>query len=124
MRTVIVMQLGLAAALWAAMVVPVLADYPAAIEAYDQGDYVTAFAESKPLAEHGDADAQYLLGYLYARGEGVTRDVVRAFMWFTLAARQGDAIAAEAAVALAQSMTSEDVAAAERLARNWKPAPE
>ncbi len=119
-----VKRLGLAAAIWTAMAAPVPADFPAAVEAYDQGDYATTFAESKPLAERGDADAQYMLGYLYARGQGVRRDLVRAYLWFTLAAWQGDAFAADAVIALARRMKREDIATAETLARSWTSAPE
>ena len=37
------------------------ADYYKGVAAYDAGDYATALAEWKPLAEQGDADAQYIL---------------------------------------------------------------
>ncbi len=112
----------LAAALAAAPAAPAPADLPAAIEAYDQGDYESAFDEAKAVAEHGDADAQYLLGYLYARGEGVRQDLVRAYLWFTLSARQGDEYAAAALADLARRLTTEQITAASALARDWKPA--
>ena len=113
----------LAAVLGAVLAAPATADFPAAVEAYDQGDYVTAFEESRPPAERGDGEAQYMLGFLYARGEGVRRDLVRAYLWFTLAARQGDAIAADALAGLSARMSREQIAAAESLARAWKPTP-
>ncbi len=115
-------RIVLAAALAVAFAAPASAGFPAAVEAYDQGDYATAFAESKPVAEGGDADAQYLLGFLYARGEGVRRDIVRAYLWFTLAARQGDEIAAGAAAKLARRMRPDQVAEAKALVRAWTPA--
>lgn len=117
-------RFALAAAFAFACAAPAAADFPAAIEAYDQGDYESSFAEAKAVAERGDADAQYLLGYLYARGEGVPRDPVLSYLWYTLAARQGDAFAAAALAGLALVMSPEQIAAAEALACGWTPAAE
>ena len=91
---------------------PAHAGFPAAIEAYDQGDYATAFAESRVVAEAGDADAQYMLGYLYARGEGVAADLVQAWKWFALAAGQGDEFAAAWVDRLSRRMTADELAEA------------
>ena len=41
------------------------ADYNKGWEAYNIGDYATALREWKPLAEQGDAFAQYNLGTMY-----------------------------------------------------------
>lgn len=107
----------LAAALVVLVVCPAVADFADAIEAYDQGDYATTFAESRPLAAAGDADAQYILGFLYERGEGVARDLTRAYAWYGLAARQGDAFAAQALAQLARRMSAAEVTEAEAFAR-------
>ena len=48
---------------------PARADFADAIQAYDGGDYDTAFAESLAAAKRGDADAQYLAGLLALRGQ-------------------------------------------------------
>jgi hypothetical protein len=42
-------------------------------------------------AEQGDANAQYELGQMYARGQGVPRDYVQAYGWYQKAASQGSA---------------------------------
>ena len=57
--------------------------------AYQAGDYVTAIQEWTPLAEAGDAAAQYNLGIMYDYGEGVLQDYAEAFKWWRLAADQG-----------------------------------
>ncbi len=114
--------LVLATVLVVALAAPASAGLPDAIEAYDQGDYASAFAEAMPVAQRGDADAQYLLGYLYARGEGVRTNLVHAYFWYTLAARQGDEIAAGALDDLARRMNPKQVAEAKALARGWTPA--
>ncbi len=60
-----------------------------AAAAYERGDYATALAIWRPLAEGGDADAQYFVGGVYAFGWGVARDDREAARWFRLAAEQG-----------------------------------
>lgn len=99
-----------------------LADFPDAVAAYDAGDYAAAFEKSLTMAEQGDIDAQYMVGFLYSRGQGVARDVVRAHLWFDLAAAQGDSFAAEALAALEVGMTAAQLAEARALAAAWKPA--
>jgi TPR repeat protein len=73
------------------LVAPVLSDFQAGQDASNRGDYATAFREWKPLAEAGDADAQYNLGYLYEKGRGVPKDFAEAMKWYGKAAKQGDA---------------------------------
>ena len=114
-------RLAATAVLCSMLAAPAVADLPAAIEAYDQADFATAFEEARQPAEHGEVDAQFMMGFLYARGEGVPRDLVQAYLWFSLAARQGDSFAAEALVRLAQQMTDDRIATAKALARDWVP---
>ena len=45
------------------------------------------------VAEQGDADAQYNLGWCYANGEGVEKDFTQAVAWWHKAAEQGHAVA-------------------------------
>ncbi len=40
-------------------------------------------------AEHGYAEAQYILGSMYASGKNVPKDEAQAFKWYGKAARQG-----------------------------------
>ncbi len=49
----------------------------------------SVLASLQILAEHGKADAQFDLGFAYAKGQGVTRDDAVARHWFELAAGQG-----------------------------------
>ena len=64
------------------------ADVPAGIAAWQAGDYARAVAEWRPLAEAGDADAQFNLGQAYRLGRGVPQDLRLAEQWFERAARQ------------------------------------
>lgn len=61
--------------------------------AYHQKEYAKAAALWQPLADKGDAAAQYYLGTLYAEGKGVAQDDATAFKWFQRAADQGNAAA-------------------------------
>ena len=132
--------------------------------AYRRGDYQTALRILRPLAENGDAraqfnvgvmysegqgvpqdhaeagkwyrlsaeqgyaQAQYNLGLWYARAEGTSQDDVRAHMWFNLAATRfphSDILSRSAAIknrdTVAGRMTSDQIAQAQRLAREWQP---
>ena len=71
----------------------VSADYQKGVTAYQSGDYATALSELQPLAEQGDAVAQYALGVMYNHGEGVPQDYKTAVKWYRLAAEQGYASA-------------------------------
>ena len=70
---------------------PAWADFKAGADAYQRGDYATALREWQPLAEQGQALAQYNLGLLYANGKGVSKDDAQAQQWYEKAAAQGHA---------------------------------
>ena len=58
---------------------------------------------------------------MYEDGRGVPQDYVLAHMWFNLAAALGHPWAANSRARLAATMTDDQIAEAERLAREWKP---
>jgi TPR repeat protein len=66
------------------------ADMDAGIEAYRRGDYAAAWEAWTQLASAGDPAAQYFLGHLYAKGEGVVRDHGKALVLFRVSAGLGD----------------------------------
>jgi len=84
-------------------------------------DYATALRIIRPLAERGDANAQYNLGVFYDNGLGVPRDRIRAYMWLDLAAMQGRESAATFRDLVARVMTPGQIAEAQKLAREWTP---
>ncbi len=59
-----------------------------ALDAYESGDYATTLRLFQPLAERGDAAAQYGLGVMYRNGQGVPQDDAEAVKWYRLAAEQ------------------------------------
>jgi TPR repeat protein len=69
------------------------ADYEKGVDASLRGDFMTAMNEWKPLAERGGATSQFLVGWLYNEGKGVTKNYDTAIKWYLLAAEQGYAYA-------------------------------
>jgi len=63
------------------------------VDAEKRGDYAAALALWRPLAEQGNAAAQFDVGSLYANGYGVVQDYVEAASWYRKAADQGYASA-------------------------------
>ncbi len=60
------------------------------IAAYKAGDYPSAFVKFKSFAAKGDVDAQFFLGVMYSRGQGVEQDYHQSLKWYLKAAEQGD----------------------------------
>src|SRR5579862_6791832 len=60
-----------------------------AVAAAHRGDYATALLGLSPLAERGDARAQFDIGFMHAQGWGVPRDLAEAIKWYRKAANQG-----------------------------------
>ena len=80
--------------------------------AYNRGDYVPAIRLFRPLAEAGDPKAQSVIGAMYRKGEGVAKSSARAFMWFSLAARRGDARAKAELQEVSRDMTPTEMSQA------------
>ena len=58
-------------------------------QSYLKKDYRAAYNEWLPLAELGDAEAQYNLGVMYDEGAGMDQDLAAAADWYRKAAEQG-----------------------------------
>lgn len=75
------------------LAIPAAADFQAGLQAFEKKDYATALKEWQPIAQRGDANAQYNLGLMYAKGTGVAQDLKQAAQWYEKAAQQGVAAA-------------------------------
>lgn len=60
------------------------------LNAFNSGDYATAYMIWLPLAGRGDANAQSSLAYLFHEGKGVRRNSKAAATWYYLAAVHGE----------------------------------
>ena len=58
-------------------------------DAFQKNDYQTAFKLWLPLAEQGDVNAQFNLGVIYEKGQGVKQDYFEAVNWYRKASEQG-----------------------------------
>jgi TPR repeat protein len=76
---VIIVSLGTAGAVCAQ-------DVDKGLSAAQSGDFATALKEWTVLAEQGDADAQYNLGFMYDTGQGVVQNDKKAVKWWRKAA--------------------------------------
>jgi uncharacterized protein len=81
-RALLILLLGLAGPVTAA-------ELDDAVAAAHRGDYATALGRLSPLAEKGDARAQFDLGFMHAYGWGVQRNPAEAITWYRKAADQG-----------------------------------
>src|SRR5450432_3293973 len=84
---------------------------------YNRGDYVPAIQVFRVMAAKGNAKAQHLIGVMYHRGEGVARNSVRAFAWFSLAAAHGDSDARAKLTEVSKTMTSDELSQAKEMAQ-------
>lgn len=67
----------------------VAAELDDAVAAARRGDHAAALRRLTPLAEKGDARAQFDLGFMRAQGWGGPRDLAAASGWYRKAAEQG-----------------------------------
>lgn len=70
---------------------PAWGEIETARDLMDAGDYAAAMEELRPAAIAGNAEAEELIGVMYASGLGVERDDIRAFEWYLRAAMKGHA---------------------------------
>ena len=69
------------------------ADFADGAQAYDGGDYETAFEAWIALARNNDTDAQVAIAGMYRAGEGRPVDLAGAARWYRRAADLNDATA-------------------------------
>lgn len=99
-------------------------------------DFEIAARYFAQAARQGDADGAKNIGIAFARGQGVERNAVQAYFWLGISAlgvvsqsmpqvdtRIREQLDDPAAIRdkLARTMSAEDIAAAQRLAREWRP---
>ncbi len=88
--------------------------------AYKARDYAGALQLWQPLAEAGNAGAQFNVGRMYYYGQGVGRDAVQACKWFLLAGDRGSTEAKEALVMIYPTLTKAEISEATSRANDWR----
>ena len=91
-------------------------------------DYSEAVKWYRKAAEQGLPEAQYALGFMYGKSQGVPQDYVFAHMWLNLATlrfpaseKKNQEMANKDRDITASEMTPAQITEARRLARQWKP---
>jgi uncharacterized protein len=87
-------------------------------------DYAVAANCYRRAAELGDTNARFNLGLMFQNGQGVPRDLVESHMWLELSIDRVSRADYERVAHLervASRMTSQQIAEAQRRARDWKP---
>ena len=84
--------------------------------AYLQGEFLEAAKQWYLAAEAGDPDAQYGLGQLYMRGQGVDADRTLAYVWLSRAVAGGHAEANTVFQQLLATMQPAEIAEAAAVA--------
>jgi hypothetical protein len=86
----------------------------------DMARYEVADVEVGSLGEApAGADSFYQLGMMYSIGRSVPVDLVAAHKWFNIAALRGNRDAIRLRREVADQMSEQDIAAAQRAARAW-----
>jgi TPR repeat protein len=80
-----------------------------AVEAMRAGDFAEAYCIMRPLAEAGDADAQYNIGWMYLNGYGLRSNDNLALQWWEKASEQGNSDAS-LSIGMLYSLGEGDVA--------------
>ncbi|MGA9421927.1 MAG: sel1 repeat family protein [Rhodanobacteraceae bacterium] len=91
------------------------------VEAFRDQQYAFAIEMYQVAASWAYKPAEYNLGVIYAKGQGVPADLPRAMAWMTLAAERGSRRYKHAREAVRQSLTSDQLAQAEAIKRELEP---
>ncbi|MBA4356247.1 MAG: hypothetical protein C0405_00820 [Desulfovibrio sp.] len=89
--------------------------------AFGEGNHAEAAQWYRKAGEQGHVGAQKYLGLLCGLGRGVPKSFVQAYLWFALAAAQGDEKATQGRDLAASYMSYAKVAKAQKLVRDWRP---
>ena len=89
----------------------------------DQRDAAEAARWYKRAARAGHVASQGALGAMYARGEGVPKDLLRAYFWWSVAAAEGDSASMIAREDAAGLMTPRQIKTGNLLAESWRREP-
>jgi TPR repeat protein len=106
------------------MILSLLVFFVAASRAADADTETHYLTTLRTNADQGNANAQYVIGWMYESGwGGVKQDFVQAYMWTSLAAASQNYAATKERDGIARKMTPGQIAKAKRLAAAWKPTP-
>jgi localization factor PodJL len=83
-------------------------------------DYAAALEWFRKAANYGVRDSQFNLGVLYGRGLGGSQDLASSWLWFSIAAKQGDTDAARKRDEVSNRMDGRAMASAKKMFDEFK----
>lgn len=86
-----------------------------------EANYQEALKWYRKSADQGDMEAQFSLGQMYFTGENLNPDFVESYKWINLAAAQGHTNAIRQRAKLAEALTAEELAEAQKRSAAFKP---
>ncbi len=86
-------------------------------------DIKTAAQWFEKAAQRGVVDSQYNLGVLYESGQGLPKNLTEAYVWYSVAAGQGDQFARQRIDILKDQLGEADLAKADARIKDFKPVP-
>jgi hypothetical protein len=98
--------------------IPVDTTNPDTVEGGANAVFIKDLKDQLPLAEQGNAEAQFKVGMMYSLGHGVSQDYARAHSWLTLAVQHGYGKAKDAQIDIENKMSSAQIMKAEKLREN------
>ena len=90
-----------------------------AFDYFTSGSYDMAYTGFSELASQGSSICQYYLGVMYSSGMGVLQDFGQAHMWLNIASSRGHKKARNQLEKLTHHMTADQIADAQKRARQW-----
>ncbi len=86
-----------------------------------EADLPTAANWFEKAAERGVVDSQFNLGVLFESGQGLPKNITDAFVWYSIAAEQGDQFAKTRVEVLKETLEQTDLVTAASRAEKFKP---
>ena len=86
-----------------------------------RGDYAGALEILRPLAQGGNSRAQIRLAEMYAMGFGVKQDSIQSYIWYSLAARDGNTAAAAGRDRMAARLQPAQIKQADKVVEGMRP---
>jgi serine/threonine protein kinase len=85
-----------------------------------RGEYERALEILRPLAQGGNTRAQIRLAEMYASGQGVSRNYNQAYIWYSLAAREGGTTAAAGRDRMASRLQPAEIKQADKVVESMR----
>ena len=86
-----------------------------------EADLKTASQWFEKAAQRGVVDSQFNLGVLFESGQGLPKNVTDAFVWYSIAAAQGDQFAKKRVEVLSTTLAASELEAAQLRVASFKP---